>query len=459
MSILDTLMLLCALLAAVLVITRGIAVRGVAVALALICLTQWLAEGYYWQCIPAYGLLCVAGVSPGVALTQSGVMRIAVRVVAGMALLLLMLCWVFVPVPRLPVPTGPHAVGSSVFRWLDSARTEPATSSDDDRRDVIVQAWYPALAPAVGRRAQYIDGLGRLPGRVAGIPRAVLTHYDRVDPHATSNAAMESGAALWPVVVFSPGYGASRSFYTALLSDLASRGFIVLAVDHPYEAAIAQLADGRLVTPIERFLPNEPNRIPYMIRQSTVRVADLQAVVNEIGSTRRFGLLASHMDRNRIFAVGHSFGGAASVAVAATDARLQAAVNIDGTPYGSIPDHMLAQPFLLIESDHADTPHGQRFVDGNARIFAMLRGAGYRYQIEHANHYSFTDASLLLSLPVRWVASLVLGGARGTAETVRLTNDLLVAFLTGSRESAGAQLRVVESRYTGLRRIAVGGGR
>ena len=187
----------------------------------------------------------------------------------------------------------------------------------------------------------------------------------RTQSHAS---AVDPGQARWPVVIFSPGYGASRAFYTSLLSDLASRGFIVLAVDHPYESAITQLVDGSLATPIERFLPEDSIRFHYMVRHTAIRVADLRAVLDAVvDSTERtpFGALAGRMDHTRIAAVGHSFGGAASVATAAVDSRVRASVNIDGTLYGSLPDQALTQPFLLIESDRDETKHGRQFVDGH----------------------------------------------------------------------------------------------
>ncbi|ORX89071.1 hypothetical protein K493DRAFT_306063 [Basidiobolus meristosporus CBS 931.73] len=55
-----------------------------------------------------------------------------------------------------------------------------------------------------------------------------------------------------PVVIFSPGMGASRCLYTATLLDIASRGYFVVAVDHPYDADVVQFPDGRLVKGIFR---------------------------------------------------------------------------------------------------------------------------------------------------------------------------------------------------------------
>ena len=61
------------------------------------------------------------------------------------------------------------------------------------------------------------------------------------------DAPPRTGAPL-PVLLFSHGYTAHPSAYTALLEDLASHGYVVLSVVHPYEAMAAALADGRVVT-------------------------------------------------------------------------------------------------------------------------------------------------------------------------------------------------------------------
>jgi dienelactone hydrolase len=405
--------------------------RGLIVVVVGLCLAQVWREGFYWQFIPVVVLIALAMLSGTTAVVGRGVLRIAGRALTVLALLLLFACWIFLPVPVLPLPTGRFAVGTSVVRWTMPSRAELSTVTDSDHRSIIVQAWYPAAVTPEKLHAPYLDGLGNLPARVLGLPRAILQHYERIDTHANRDAAVNADVARWPVVIFSPGYGASRSFYTTLLGDLASRGVIVLAVDHPYEAAITQLADGRIVTHVERLVPNSPDRTDYMAQQTDVRTADLRAVLDDVGNVARFGPLADHMDRDRIIAAGHSFGGAASVALAETDTRVQAAVNIDGTLYGSIPDQSLLQPFLLIESDREETKHGQRFLDGHVRLMGHARGPTHRCQIARANHYSFTDAPLLLSSPWRWAVSLIVGGSRGVPETVKITNDLLLALQQG----------------------------
>lgn len=94
------------------------------------------------------------------------------------------------------------------------------------------------------------------------------------------------------------------------------------------------LADGTIATPAGHFPDNAADGDRYMAEQLSVRAADLRFVVDQLDRSDAVGLLAGRLDTEHIAAVGHSFGGATAVAVAALDPRIIAAVNIDGTLYG-----------------------------------------------------------------------------------------------------------------------------
>lgn len=409
------------------------------------CVLQVVLEGWYWQFLPAYALVVLGMLRLARGRAGARWREWLVRACLLGGLGVLAASWVFLPVPGLPAPRGPYAVGTQVFRWVDGTRPEPATDAPGDRRNLVVQAWYPAASTAAATagapHAPYIDGLGRLPQFVAGVPRMLLAHYDRIDTHGVVHAAVAGERRAWPVVLFSPGYGAARAFYTTLVSDLASRGFVVLAVDHPFEATVTQLADGRLATPVERFAANDPDRLDYMREHLEIRSADLRAVLDRLARPDGLGNLSGRLDLGRIAAVGHSFGGATAVAVMATDDRVKAAANLDGTLYGTLAQRRLARPFLLLESDRRETRHSALYLQGNRRLIANLRGAGFRYEIAGANHYSFTDVPLLLSPPARWLLARVMGGARGPADTVQTSADLLAAFLQDALQERPARLR------------------
>ncbi len=386
--------------------------------LTLLFAIQVAVEGFLWQMLPAYALVPLALLPE----LKRRWMAITLRLMAAG---LVIAPWMaFPPVLTLPRPTGPNLVGTQVFRWVDAGRAETATSDLDDRRNVIVQAWYPATKGSKGRRAPYIDGLGRLPPNVSVLPSFIMRHYDRVDTHAVAGAAV-SDARVWPVVIFSPGYGAPRAAYSGLLAELASRGYVVLALDHPYESAVTQLADGRIVANIAP----HGDLGAYMTHQQEVRADDIAFVVDQLDHGAFGKALPCHLDLTRIAAVGHSFGGASAALALSRDERIKAAANIDGTPYGDLPEARLTRPFLLIQSDPLETRHGETFKAGNAALLAGDTAASRRVTLIHANHYSFTDAPLMLAPPARWAVSLIAGGSRGAPDTQRTAVDALDRFL------------------------------
>src|SRR5262249_41166408 len=83
--------------------------------------------------------------------------------------------------------------------------------------------------------------------------RAQPGSYDAiadVETHATVDAAPLAGRAL-PAILFGAGYGGVASAHAALVEDLASHGFVVLAVAHPYEATFVRFDDGGAASMID----------------------------------------------------------------------------------------------------------------------------------------------------------------------------------------------------------------
>ena len=355
-------------------------------------------------------------------------------------------------VPTLPPPDGRHAVATQVYRWTDAARDEPHTANPTDRRSVIAQAWYPTTRrerPSGVARLAYIDGSDHMPAQVSVMPGFMLRRYGQIDTHAEHLAPLAPSDRPWPVVIFSPGYGAPRAVYTGLATRLASHGFVVLALDHPYESAVTQLPDGRVVGTQELLLPGERNRVSYMARQQAVRVADVRFVIDQLARPDALSppLRGGRIDASQVAVIGHSFGGAASIAALSEDPRILAAANIDGTPYGDLPDRTLTRPFLLLQSDYAETHHGEFFINGNGKLLAHTTAPGFRYEIKRANHYSFTDAPFFFAPPGRWLLAQVMGGGRGPAATQQATADILAAFLAGPLTGAASDLAATVARY------------
>jgi len=72
-----------------------------------------------------------------------------------------------IPQLELPSPTGPYAVGQTVFRWADTSRPEVMTDDPDDFREVIAFIWYPA-EPGTWAKSPYFPGLSTVSKELAG---------------------------------------------------------------------------------------------------------------------------------------------------------------------------------------------------------------------------------------------------------------------------------------------------
>src|SRR6266511_6490533 len=133
----------------------------------LIAGMQVLVEGYRWQMIAAYALsgllfllwlrqtIVPAGTALGGGLDNRLAAGLAIGLgVPGLALSIVLP--LMLPVFRLPQPSGPYAIGTLTYHWVDNARPEIFTDDPNDRRELMVQIWYPAAGNPSSPRAPYV---------------------------------------------------------------------------------------------------------------------------------------------------------------------------------------------------------------------------------------------------------------------------------------------------------------
>lgn len=195
----------------------------------------------------------------------------------------------------------------------------------------------------------------------------------------------------YPVLLFSPGLGAVAEFYSGLLEDLASRGYVVVAINHPHISGVTVLPGGRVV-PMLAALEEDETRLASA---APVVVDDLRTTLDWLQRQNQDPkhLLGGHLDLNRIGALGHSFGGSAALQAARVDKRLRAAANLDGTIQGSLAGPW-NKPLLLYSAgnDPQDASMDQ--------VWAVHRGPGVRKVLGNAGHHDFTDGRWVLPGPV-----------------------------------------------------------
>ncbi|MBX3415196.1 MAG: hypothetical protein KF708_21100 [Pirellulales bacterium] len=267
----------------------------------------------------------------------------------------------------LPAPTGPHKPGRTSFHWQDDARDELETAAPLDKRELMVHLYYPADPAATGERAPYVPDADEMQGPWKPDQ---IERIKSMRAHSLENAALPTGNEKYPVVIFAPGGGMKGTTYNTLVEDLASHGWIVAAIDPPYNARGVRLPDGRVLgklTPEERGWPEPKSpeefrrfyreRIEHWSRDMSF-VIDQLTVLNKNDS--RF---AGRLDLARgVGAVGHSRGGQAAGTVRILDERIRGGVNIDGVAevYGFQPvkgeEESGRAPFLWIQKSLPPPP-------------------------------------------------------------------------------------------------------
>jgi predicted dienelactone hydrolase len=244
----------------------------------------------------------------------------------------------------LPKPTGPYAVGRTILWWTDQSRREAALSSVDVRRELVAFVYYPA--DATGVNADYYPGLTGL----GPVPETKILekHFGsawsavaagRVRSRAYADAPFSKEAGLCPVLVFSPGGSAPLAIYSIQLEELASYGYVVVGLEHPYDTALIIRPDHRLIPFVDQN-PHPAAPTAAWLRASIKQVvrwaADTRFALDEIATSlrRQDTQFFGHLDLSRVGVFGHSLGGMAAARLCQADSRIGACMNQDGEMFG-----------------------------------------------------------------------------------------------------------------------------
>ncbi|WJV46406.1 alpha/beta hydrolase family protein [Streptomyces flavofungini] len=332
----------------------------------------------------------------------------------------------------LPAPTGPHAVGTFSTRLVDRSRHDPWVTSQP-YRELMVGVWYPARATGGHPVAPYMAKGAAARWNAAaphGIPKDAVD-WAGLRTHARQGAPLKrpagNGGRL-PVLVYSAGANDPRTWGTALVEDLASRGYVVVTVDHTYESPGVEFPDGSVKTdkPLRDALAQtSPEKLPQLMKKVLdTRVADDKFVLDRLGALPHG--LGRAVDRNRVGVFGHSAGGMAAAETMYEDKRVRAGVNLDGTlehnaqPQGTnltpVARHGLDhRPFLLMGRDGSD--HTTESSWGSF----WKHGKGWKrdLNLRGSKHQTYTDLAALL--PQAGVGRDVVEKNIGTVDPARAT--------------------------------------
>lgn len=345
-----------------------------------------------------------------------------------MTLITMKICWLFlnlshtvygiIQAPPLP---GSHTLGTTTLQVTDSSTS----------RSLMLSLFYPTSAknssytfpPSFpSATALYLAESYSLPSDI--LQEFVTRSYNSAPILLSHNNSFD-----FPILLFSPGYGNSRLIYTVIAENIASLGYLVITIDHPYDVEFIEYSNGTIATWVGEDFDNSTAAIPYV----NARVRDMQFVLesfsdplftaqipgiqNSTSHSYGYGRSQPTFQTKTIGAFGHSLGGASAFQAMHDDSRFSYGINLDGAIEGDVAQSGLKKPFMIMANqNHTRTeerdPTWYEFWANSVKLGGWKRDV----RVNATQHGSYTDFAV-------WATVLGLEGFEdllGTIDGVRI---------------------------------------
>ncbi|MEM1120799.1 MAG: dienelactone hydrolase family protein [Bacteroidota bacterium] len=185
---------------------------------------------------------------------------------------------------------GQYKVGVQTLKFINNNQVDILNTKDGVDpiydRPITVEVWYPAsLATNEKALVTYDEVMG-----TNGDPKRPLIPFT-FQGRAARNAQPVATDNPFPLVIISHGYVGSRFLMTYLTENLASKGYVVVALDHT-ESTFRDAA------PFQSTLLNRAKDILFILEE-----------VGKLGTAKEKGFLSGLVDASNTAIIGYSMGG------------------------------------------------------------------------------------------------------------------------------------------------------
>jgi dienelactone hydrolase len=259
----------------------------------------------------------------------------------------------------LPKPTGPYNIGLAHYFFKNEARNDAFADNSKTKRAIALNLWYPTLQTK-GKKTSYLGTkmpyIKKIYAEKTNLPYFISSILlKNLKTHAFKNGEVSNAQASYPVILFSHGlFGEPTEFYSALCENLASHGFIVVGIDHPYFNLITQYPDGRVVTSSKletAFALMKPQE-QFQFQNKAIKIykKDMSFAIDELEKLNNnpLSIFYKRLDLTKIGVAGHSAGGTAAIEFCRIDNQCKAAADLDGWYDQAIGQDPINKPLLLL---------------------------------------------------------------------------------------------------------------
>jgi dienelactone hydrolase len=285
-------------------------------------------------------------------------------------------------------PTGPYAVGTFSRLVSDPSRTNRYNIRTNS--SFMTQAWYPAQ-PSVG----LLPKPWLAPAVAQDASTALLNFYGismnltTVVEQALPSAPMNPAAVPCPVVIFCHSEDGTRTDITDKLEELASRGYVVIAIDHAH-VRISQFPNGTIVYGTDA----------YAAGMFTNDLADVHFILDQLTNMNASDpILAQGLDLGNTGTIGWSYGAGVAAEICRIDGRVKATALLDGEidRAPQLTQQGLQKPFLSMDGTISSGNTG--WLTDTTALFNKAASDAYQFQIKGADDLGFSFFPWLRSDP------------------------------------------------------------
>ena len=233
--------------------------------------------------------------------------------------------------------------------------------------------------------------------------------------------------------MFSHGFGGFKEQNIYQVEELASYGYVVVAINHTYGAILTVFPDGRTAELDPATLPDDVTEEEYVVAANQLIeqwAGDIGFVLDEMekrNASDPDGIFSNRLDLDKVGVFGHSTGGGATVEFCGFDSRCVAAFGLD--PYVE-PVHKevleagIHQPMLIMKNENWVSRENS---EGKSPFYFTMTDSSTQFlelTIEGTKHFDFSSLPLLSPLAVYFGIKGPIDGER----VLEIINLYTVAF-------------------------------
>ena len=222
-------------------------------------IAQIFTVGYKWQYMPIYFLICLYAVKYTFNFSFSNkLLKITSGLLIGFTFVVSFLVIYFLPIPEFSIENKKYSVGYEEIYINIETRPQPlafveiSNLSENTNRELLVDIYYPSNDKTepnqLFRNAStnwgetVINYLNRTWN--INLPSYIFNHLNL--SYLDVGVGLDPINGELPVVIYTHGWSGEKIFATDQLINIASQGYIVIAIDHTGLAMFTELPSGTI---------------------------------------------------------------------------------------------------------------------------------------------------------------------------------------------------------------------